>query len=61
MMIFRLLFGLLLLAGVLCLAVALVTGQPVWRRRGVLLLKWTLLAALGFFVVLALERLARLL
>ena len=34
------------------------TGQLVWRRRGILVLKWALLAALGFFGVLILERLA---
>lgn len=61
MLVFRLVFGLLLVAALLCFAVALATGQPVWRRRGVLLLKWTLLAATGFFAVLMLERLAVLL
>jgi hypothetical protein len=30
----------------------------VWRRRGLVIVKWTLLAALGFFAVLMLERLA---
>jgi hypothetical protein len=34
------------------------TGQLVWRRRGIVVLKWALLAALGFFGVLILERLA---
>lgn len=58
MMIFRLVFGLLLLASVLCFAMSIGTGQPVWRRRGILVLKWALLAAAGFFGVLILERLA---
>jgi hypothetical protein len=58
MLIFRLVFGLLLLAGVLCLAMYIGTGQVVWRQRGVLIVKWTVLAALGFFAVLILERLA---
>lgn len=58
MLIFRLVFGLLLLASVLCFAMSIGTGQPVWRRRGILVLKWALLAAAGFFGVLILERLA---
>ena len=61
MLVFRLVFGLLLLASVLCFAMNIGTGQPVWRRRGIVVLKWALLAALGFFGVLILERLALLL
>jgi hypothetical protein len=61
MLIFRLVFGLLLVASLLCFAMAVGTGQPVWKRRGVLLLKWTLIAAAGFFGVLILERLATML
>jgi len=34
------------------------TGQP-HRRIGLAILKWTLVAAFGFFAVLAVERLAR--
>ncbi|MBP7665955.1 MAG: hypothetical protein KA774_03835 [Burkholderiaceae bacterium] len=58
MLIFRLVFGLLLLASLLCFAMSIGTGQVVWRRRGMVVLKWALLAALGFFGVLILERLA---
>ena len=58
MMIFRLVFGLLLVSGVLSFAMYIATGQAVWRQRGVVIIKWTLLAALGFFAVLILERLA---
>jgi len=58
MLIFRLVFGLLLLASLLCFAMAIGTGQLAWRRRGILVLKWALLAAMGFFGVLILERLA---
>jgi hypothetical protein len=58
MLVFRLVFGLLLVAAVLCFAMYIGTGQVVWRRRGVVVLKWTVLAALGFFAVLILERLA---
>jgi hypothetical protein len=61
MMIFRLLFGLLLLAGLLCLATYVATRDPVWRRRGLVIVKWTVLAALAALGVLVLERLALLL
>jgi hypothetical protein len=61
MIVFRLVFGLLLVASVLCFAMYIGTNQLVWRRRGVVILKWTVLAALAFFAVLILERLARLL
>lgn len=57
MLIARLVVGLLLLASILCFAMAIGTGQAVWRRRGLIILKWTLLAGLGFFGVLFLERL----
>ena len=58
MLIFRLLFGLLLLTGLLCFAMYIATGQALWRQRGLVIVKWTVLAALGFFAVLILERLA---
>jgi len=58
---FRLVFGALLVAGVLCFAMYIGTSDLAWRRRGVLIVKWTLVAALGFFAVLILERLARML
>ena len=58
MLMFRLVFGLLLVAGVLFFAMYIGTNQLVWRRRGLLIVKWTVLAALGFFAVLILERLA---
>lgn len=61
MLVFRLVFGLLALAGVLCVAAWLATGNPVWRTRGFVILKWTVLAGLGFFAVIILERLARML
>ncbi len=61
MVIFRLVFGLLLVGGVLCFAMFIGTGQVIWRRRGVVIVKWTLLAAFAFFAVLILERLALLL
>lgn len=58
MMLFRLVFGLLLLSGLLCFAMYIATSQLVWRRRGLMIVKWTVLAGLGFFGVLILERLA---
>ena len=58
MMIFRLVFGLLLVSGLLSFALYIGTGQVVWRRRGIVIVKWTVIAALGFFAVLILERLA---
>ena len=61
MLAFRLVFGLLMLAAVLCYAMYIGTRQLQWRHRGSVLLKWTLVAALGFFGVLILERLAVLL
>ena len=61
MMVFRLVFGLLLVGSLLCFAMAIGTGDAVWRRRGIVILKWTLIAAVGFFAVLVLERLALLL
>jgi hypothetical protein len=59
MMIFRLVFGLMLVAGLLCFATYIATGNAVWRRRGIVVVKWTVIAALGFFAVLILERLPR--
>ena len=61
MLIFRLVFGLLLLACVLCFAMYVGTKAPVWRQRGTVVLRWTLVGAAGFFGVLILERLALLL
>jgi hypothetical protein len=58
MMLFRLVFGLLLVSGVLCFAMYVGTNQVVWRQRGWIIVKWTLVAALCFFAVLILERLA---
>ena len=61
MLIFRLVFGLLLLAGILCFGVYVVTREERWRQRGIVLVKWTVLAGLGFFAVIFLERLAMML
>ena len=61
MMIFRLAFGLLLLAGILCFAAFIATNDRRWQRRGLIIVKWTVLAGLGFVAVLVLERLTLLL
>ena len=58
MIVFRLVFGLLLVAGILCFAMYIGTSQVVWRQRGIVIVKWTVLAAFAFFAVLILERLA---
>lgn len=61
MLIARLVVGLLLVASILCFAVYIGTRDRVWLQRGVLILKWVLLAGFAFFAVLLLERLALLL
>ena len=48
---------LLITAGVLFVFYA-GTGQQRFKRFGLITLKWTLIAAFGFFAVLILERLA---
>ena len=58
MLIFRLIAGLLLLTGLLCFAAYIATGNPAWRQRGLVVIKWTVLAGLGFVAVLLLEALA---
>ena len=58
MLLFRWLFMLLLLAAGVSFAFYAGTGQPKFKRFGLVIFKWTVLAALGFFLVLALERIA---
>jgi hypothetical protein len=58
MLLFRWAVMLLLLAAGVCFAFYAVTGDPRYKRVGLVVLKWTLLAALGFFAVLFLERLS---
>ena len=58
MLIFRWVVLLLLVAGLLCLAMFVGTGQARYRVLGVRIVKWTIVAGLGFFAVLILERLA---
>ena len=58
MLLFRWAIMLLLLAAGVSFAFYAGTGNPRYKRFGLVVLKWTLLAALGFFGVLFLERLA---
>ena len=58
MLVFRWAILLLLLAAGVSFAFYAGTGQQRFRRFGLVTLKWTLLAAFGFFLVLILERLA---
>ncbi len=58
MLIFRWIVLLLLVASVLNFAMFIGTGQVRYRSWGIRIVKWTLVAALGFFAVLILERMA---
>ena len=58
MLLFRWLILLLLLGAVVSFAFYAGTGQPHFRRYGLLALKWALMAGFGFFAVLILERIA---
>ena len=54
-------FGVLLIAGMLCFAAFAFSGQPVWRQRGVRIVKWTLIGAGGLAAAILLPRLLLLL
>jgi hypothetical protein len=54
---FRVAIVLLLVASGVAFAFFAVTGEPRYKRLGLVILKWTLVAAAGFFAVLALQRL----
>jgi hypothetical protein len=58
LLILRLVFGLLLAAGLISFAIYVATGDPVWRRRGLIIVKWTLIAGLGAAALIVLEQLA---
>lgn len=58
MLLFRWLILMLLLGAVVSFAFYAGTGQPRFKKWGLLTLKWTVLSALGFFAVLVLERVA---
>jgi thiamine transporter ThiT len=56
MLFLRLVFGLLLISGLLCFAAYAFTGQPAWRQRGLKIIKWTLIAAVVLAAGILLER-----
>ncbi len=58
MLLFRWAMLMLLLAAMGCFMFYIGTGQERYKRWGLQVLKWTLIAAFGFFAVLILERLA---
>jgi hypothetical protein len=58
MLLFRWLILLLLLGAIVCFVFFAGTGQQRFKRYGLVILKWTLIAAFGFFGVLILERIA---
>ncbi len=58
MLLFRWIVLLLLLGAAVSFAFYAGTGQPRFKRWGLLTLKWVLLAGFGFFAVLILQRLA---
>jgi len=58
MLLFRWLVLLLLLVSAMSFMFYAGTGQPRFKRFGLIILKWTLIAAFGFFAVLILERVA---
>lgn len=60
-LVLRLIFGLLLAAGLISFAIYVATGNPVWRKRGLIIVKWTVIAGLGAAALLVLEELAVLL
>jgi hypothetical protein len=57
MLLFRAAVFFLLVASGVCFAFYMGTGQARYRQWGLVILKWTIIAALGFFAVLILERL----
>ena len=58
MLLFRWLVLLFLFAAIVSFMLYAGTGQARFKRFGLIVLKWTLIAAFGFFAVLILERLA---
>lgn len=58
MLLFRWLILMLLLTAGVSFAFYAGTGNPRFKRFGLLVLKWVVLSGLGFFAVLILERIA---
>jgi hypothetical protein len=58
MLLFRWLILLTLLGSIVSFMLYIGTGQERFKRYGLMTVKWTLIAAFGFFGVLILERIA---
>lgn len=58
MLFFRWLILFLLLAAAVCFAFFVATGDARFKRYGLVVLKWTLIPAFGFFAVLIVQRIA---
>ncbi|OIQ74644.1 hypothetical protein GALL_436990 [mine drainage metagenome] len=58
MLLFRWAILMLLLGAIACFVFFIGTGQQRYKRLGLQIVKWTLLAGFGFFAVLILERIA---
>ena len=58
MLLFRWAIMLLLLTAAVCFAFYAGTGQPRYKRLGLVILKWTVIAAVFFFAVILIGRLA---
>ena len=58
MLLFRWAMLMLLLTAAVCFAFYAGTGQARFKRYGLVIFKWTLIAAFVFFAVLILEQLA---
>lgn len=56
MLIFRWIVSFLLLGAALCFVFYLGTGQAHYKRWGLLVFKWTVVAALAFFAILIFGR-----
>jgi len=59
MLLLRLIVGGLLLWSAGYFVLYMLTRNPVWRHRGLRVLRWTVLGGLGFFLVLIMERVVR--
>ena len=60
MLFFRWVVMLLFVGALVCVAMYIGTGQVRYRVLAIRIVKWTLVAGLGFFAVLILERIATL-
>ena len=59
MMVARILIFLLLGAAAVCFGYYIATGQERYKRLGLIILKWTVFAALGFFGLLIISQIVQ--